>query len=211
MELRVLSLPPIGTNAYLLLAPELGKAVLFDAPHTAEERIKPLLEQNHCMLAGVYLTHGHWDHMMDVVRFNEAGVPVFGHEADRALVEDPEMQADYLIPGLGLEPGRIDHAVVDGQELEILGEKVEVRHVPGHSQGSVLYWFPDLGAAFSGDVLFAGGVGRTDFPGCSFEQLETSILEKVFTLPDDTIIYPGHGNRTSVLREKQTNPYVHAS
>lgn len=208
MELRCLSLPPIGTNAYLLLAPDRARAVLFDAPDTAFERIQPLLHKAACQLKAVYLTHGHWDHMMDVARFNEAGIPVHGHEADRLLLEEPERQAEYLIPGLGVEPGRLDHPLVDGQRLEILGCVAEVRHVPGHSPGSLLYWFPDLELAISGDVIFQGGVGRTDFPGCSFEQLAVSIRKKIFTLPDQTVLYPGHGPSTRVEDEQQTNPYV---
>ncbi len=208
MELRCLSLPPLGTNAYLLLCPERHRAALFDAPDTAFARIQPFLRKAACQLHAVYLTHGHWDHMMDVARFNEAGIPVYGHEADYPLVQYPELQAEYMIPGLGVEPGRLDQLLVDGQRLDILGSLAEVRHAPGHSPGSLLYWFPDLEIAITGDVIFQGGIGRTDFPGCSFEQLARSIREKIYTLPEQTVLYPGHGPSTRVEDEKQTNPYV---
>jgi glyoxylase-like metal-dependent hydrolase (beta-lactamase superfamily II) len=115
---------------------------------------------------------------------------------------------------LGLKPVKVDTWVAQGDKFTALGVEVEVRHVPGHCPGNVLFYFAGnknakaAGAAFVGDALFAGSVGRTDLPGGSFEQLERSIREQIYTLPDDTIVFPGHGPRTAVRNEKQGNPYV---
>lgn len=209
MELRVFPQPPLATNAYLLLNPALGEAVLFDAPMEIATEIAPFLEEKKCRLTGLYLTHGHWDHIVEVSVFNEQGVPVFAHVGDRVLIEDPGLMAEYMIPGLGIEPGRVDHELQAGQELILVGEPVEVRHVPGHSPGSVLFYFRNRGAVFSGDVLFAGSVGRSDFEGGDTAALMESIRGQIFTLPEDTVIFPGHGSRTTVGEERQHNPYVH--
>ncbi len=208
MEIQVYSLPPIETNAYLLLDKELGEAVLFDVPLDAWQEIEPKLKEAGCELKGVYLTHGHWDHILDVPGFNERGMPVYAHRDDVDLIENPSRMASFLVPGLTLEPGKADHLLEDGQELKILGETVEVRHVPGHSPGSILFYFPGLKMAISGDTVFAGGIGRTDFPGCSSAQLLDSIKDKILTLPDDTIICPGHGPTSTVGAEKVSNPFL---
>lgn len=109
---------------------------------------------------------------------------------------------------LNLEPIKVDRWVRQGERFEALGTTVEVRHVPGHCPGNVLFYFPALQAAFVGDALFAGSIGRTDLPGGDFDTLAQSIREQIYTLPDDTVVYPGHGPDTTVGAEKETNPYV---
>jgi glyoxylase-like metal-dependent hydrolase (beta-lactamase superfamily II) len=121
---------------------------------------------------------------------------------------EPQTMAAFAIPGMAMRPVEVDQWVGDGDIIEILGRRVEVRAVPGHSAGSVLYWFCDDGFAVSGDALFKGSIGRTDFPGCSFEQLEGSIRQRIYTLPDATVIYPGHGPATTVAEEAVSNPFV---
>ena len=209
MELRLYELPPIGTNAYLLFDRERGEAALFDAPMGAAEKIGEFLKTESLRLTGLYLTHGHWDHTLDAAEVRAMEVPVFCHPDDRTLVEDPGQMAEFLLPGLGIEPTEVDKELVEGQTLEILGQEVRVSHVPGHSAGSVSFYFPALAAAISGDVIFKGGVGRTDLPGGSFEVLEASIREKIYTLPEDTTLYPGHGSATTVKAEREANPFVH--
>ncbi len=109
---------------------------------------------------------------------------------------------------LGLEPIRVDHWLQAGERLTILGTKAEVRHVPGHCPGNVLFHFASLQAAFVGDALFQGSIGRTDLPGGDFDQLEASIREQIYPLPPETVVWPGHGPRTSVAVEREHNPYV---
>ena len=111
---------------------------------------------------------------------------------------------------LGLQPVKIDHWVEPGGRLAALGAEAEVRHVPGHCPGNVLFYFATARMAFVGDALFAGSIGRTDLPGGDFEQLERSIREQIYTLPGATTIHPGHGPATTVHEEMAHNPYVSA-
>ncbi|MFP4353426.1 MAG: MBL fold metallo-hydrolase [Puniceicoccaceae bacterium] len=206
MDIRILPLGPIETNAFLLT--DGADAVLIDAPMGAFDAVGEVLARSGATLGALLLTHGHWDHTTDAHRFQAAGVPLHGHAGDRELFENPAVMAPFLIPGVPLEPVRIDHWVEEGRPLGVLGKAVEVRHVPGHAPGNVLFHFPEQSACFSGDALFAGGIGRYDLPGGDFTTLEDSIRRKIYTLPEDTEIYPGHGPVTSVREEKRRNPFV---
>ena len=211
MNLHVIPAGPIQTNAYLLTAPERGEAVLIDAPGGIWTAIEPLLARDRCRLVELWLTHGHWDHTQgaaEVVR--RTGAKVRAHVDDRTLIEQPEVMERFMGERLNLEPVAVDTWLQPGERLQALGAEAEVRHVPGHCPGNVLFYFSGANAAFVGDALFAGSVGRTDLPGGSFEVLERSIREQIYTLPDDTLVFPGHGPRTTVRQEKETNPYVAA-
>lgn len=208
MEIHVLPAGPIQTNAYLLTDAARGEAVLIDAPQDVLPEVNAILAATKCKLVALLVTHAHWDHTGDAARVQATGVPLYLHEADRLYLEQPEVMMMFTIPGVRLEPARIDRTVAQGDRLKLLGEDVEVRHVPGHCAGNVLFHFPKTGAAFVGDAIFADGIGRTDFPGCSFEQLEHSIQTQIYTLPDATVLFPGHGPETSVAAEKAGNPYV---
>jgi len=201
---------PLATNAFLLTAPERGEALLIDAPHGVWEDIQPILQRENCRLVALLITHGHWDHTGDAARIQNLGAPLYAHEADRVFIERPEVMSLFSIPGLALEPARLDHAVVQGQKLHLLGTTIEVRHVPGHCPGNVLFYFPEFDAAFVGDALFNGGIGRYDLPGGSLEMLERSIRTQIYTLPANTAVYPGHGPETTVGDEMTGNPYVPA-
>jgi len=206
MDIRIFPLGPIETNAFLVVAG--SEALLVDAPWGAHETILPILENEDLALQGLLLTHGHWDHTTDAYRFQKDGVALYGHEDDRTLFEDPSAMEPFSIPRVPMEPVRIDRWVSGGEELDLIGERIEVRHVPGHCPGNVLFYFPDHGACISGDALFAGGIGRYDLPGGDFSVLEKSIRERIYTLPDETEVYPGHGPVTTVRSEKSRNPYV---
>ena len=212
MNIHVLPAGPIQTNAYLLSAPELQEAVLIDAPGGIWEEIEPLLTKEKCTLRELWLTHGHWDHTQggaEVVAATKARVRA--HRDDRILIETPEVMEKFLIPGLRLGPMKIDEFLEQGQRWTALGESVEVRHVPGHCPGNVAFYFATLKAVFVGDALFRGSIGRTDLPGGSFQVLERSIGEQLYSLPDNTVVYPGHGPDTLIGVERKTNPYVHDS
>ncbi|MBC2600295.1 MBL fold metallo-hydrolase [Puniceicoccus vermicola] len=208
MEVKILPLGPIQTNAYFLAKD--GHAVLIDAPMGAHDAVTALLEEKGLTLDALLLTHAHWDHTTDAYLFQKDGIPLYGHRDDQELYENPRTMSSYGLPGVPMEPVQIDHWVDEGSQLEFLGESVEVRHVPGHCPGNILFYFEDEAACFSGDVIFAGSVGRADLPGGDFAVLEKSIQKRVFTLPDDTEIYPGHGPITSVREEKRRNPFVRA-
>ena len=209
MNLHVLPAGPIQTNAYLLTEPALGEAVLIDAPGAVWPEVKAILAAEKCRLTEVWLTHGHWDHMQGAAEIVRAtGAKVRGHAADRAMFETPAMMERFMGTKLGLEPVKIDAWIVQGERLAALGTEAEVRHVPGHCPGNVLFYFAAAQAAFVGDALFNRGIGRTDFPGGSFEELEKSIRTQIYSLPGETAVYPGHGPATTVADEKAGNPYV---
>jgi glyoxylase-like metal-dependent hydrolase (beta-lactamase superfamily II) len=210
MNIHVLPAGPIQTNAYLLTALDRGEAVLIDAPGGIWQQIEPILEKEKCVLRELWLTHGHWDHTQggaEVVSATHARVRA--HRDDQVLIESPEVMEMFLIPGMRIGPMKIDEFVEQGQRWTALGQGVEVRHVPGHCPGNVAFYFASLSVVFVGDALFHSSIGRTDLPGGSFPVLERSIREQLYTLPDDTVVYPGHGPDTTVGVERETNPYVH--
>jgi len=211
VKLHVLPAGPIQTNAYLLTAPERGEAVLIDAPGAVWPAVEAVLRDEECRLTELWITHGHWDHTQggaEVVR--RSGAKVRAHAADQVLIETPEIMERFLGESLQLEPLKVDAWVGQGDRLDALGLAFEVRHVPGHCPGNILFYAAALRAAFVGDALFAGSVGRTDLPGGDFEVLEASIRGQIYSLPEDTTVFPGHGGRTTVGAEKAGNPYVSA-
>ncbi len=222
MNIHILPAGPIETNAYLLTEPSRGEAVLIDAPGDVWAEVEPILRQEKCRLVELWLTHGHWDHMQGAAEVVRAtGARVRAHAADRPMIETPEIMKRFLMPGQELEPVKVDVWVQPGETIAVLGTTAEVRHVPGHCPGNVLFYLlPSdssatggstsltTGIAFVGDALFAGSVGRTDLPGGDFAMLEQSIRSQIYTLPDETKVFPGHGPATTVGEEKRSNPYV---
>jgi hydroxyacylglutathione hydrolase len=218
VNLHVLPAGPIQTNAYLLTDSTHQEAVLIDAPGEVWAQIEPILTKENCRLSELWITHGHWDHTQGAAEIVRAtGAKVRAHADDRGLIETPQLMERFMGAQLGLEPVHVDHWVAQGERFSALGRKVEVRHVPGHCPGNILFYFlPEAGvpwlrdgAAFVGDVVFNGSVGRTDLPGGDFGVLEESIRNEVYSLPENTLIYPGHGPETTVGQERKYNPYVH--
>lgn len=219
MKLHVRPAGPIQTNAYLLTDAARGEAVLIDAPGKVWPEIEKILAAEKCRLTELWLTHGHWDHMQGAAEVVRAtGAKTRGHVADRAMFETPDMMERFMSAKLGLEPVKIDAWLKQGEQLAALGTTAEVRHVPGHCPGNVLFYFSSVakategraagGAAFVGDALFNRGIGRTDLPGGNFEELERSIRTQIYSLPGATVVYPGHGPATTVAEEQAENPYV---
>jgi hydroxyacylglutathione hydrolase len=214
VNLHVLPAGLLQTNAYLLSAPELREAVLIDAPEGVWPEVERRLAAEGVKLTELWLTHGHWDHMQGAAEIVRAtGAKVSAHRDDRELFETPERMREFIEQRLmiqlaPLEPVRVERWLEHGDRLEVLGTTCEVRHVPGHCPGNVLFYFSSAGRAFVGDSLFRGGAGRTDLPGGDFNVLERSIREQIYTLPPDTVVYPGHGPKTTVAHERAHNPYV---
>ncbi len=195
-----------GSNTYLVVNEEEGKAVLVDAGVPASQ-ILEYLDRNGLELEAVLLTHGHPDHLLSLKDIVQAtGARAYMHPADIALIRNiPSL----FLRMLGLESLEIPEdieEVKEGQTLRLAGMDFQVLHTPGHSEGSVCYLVN--GALFAGDLIFRGSVGRTDFPGGSMRTLVQSVKDKVFTLPSDTRIYPGHMDSTVVGWEKKTNPFL---
>jgi len=208
MQIRAFELPPIGTNAFLLSDDSLNEAILIDTPQTAWETIQPILEDEDLNLTAVFLTHGHFDHTLGGEAFNEMDIPLYGHKDDAPMFADVGAQlARFGMQNVSCKLS-INHWLEQGQTIELLGQSCEIRHVPGHCPGNILFYFPKEKKAFVGDALFSGSIGRTDLPGGNHEQLLDSIREQIYTLPADTEIFPGHGPSTTVAQEMQSNPFV---
>lgn len=211
MKIHVLPSGPIQTIGYLLTDSSSGAAILIDAPGGIVAKISPILAKENCRLAALWLTHGHWDHTQESAKVKrDTGARVIAHEADKALIETPQLMEEFMGARLGLEPVAVDQWVGQGDVLTALGRTFEVRHVPGHCPGNILFYQAAAKTAFVGDALFNRGVGRWDLPGGNFDVLANAIRTQIYTLPDDTIVFPGHGPRTTVGEEKAENPYVSA-
>ena len=211
MKIHVLPSGPIQTIGYLLTNAQLGEAVLVDAPGDIMVKVRPLLAKEGCVLKELWLTHGHWDHMQDAAAVKkETGALVRAHRADQPLIETPEIMEGFMGERLGLVGVKVDAWIAQDDVLKALGRDFEVRHVPGHCPGNVLFYEARARTALVGDALFNRGIGRWDFPEGNFDQLARSIREQIYTLPDETVVLPGHGPRTTVGDEKENNPYVAA-
>ena len=192
-------------NAYILADEDAAVAVLVDPGEEAELFLRRL-DTEGLALKAIWLTHAHIDHIMGVGTIVERmGVPVFLHPADRPLYDRAEDQGSWLGVRAAVPPPP-DHTLADGDTLTVGGLSLGVRSVPGHSPGSVA--FVGHGVALVGDALFAGSVGRTDLPGGDLQTLLDAIRERLLTLPDDTLVYPGHGPETTIGRERATNPFL---
>ncbi|MBI5059495.1 MBL fold metallo-hydrolase [candidate division KSB1 bacterium] len=193
-------------NTILVWCERTRKAAIFDPGGDSPGTIK-LVESER--LEPIYLinTHGHLDHIAEnaVIKAAFAGLPLLIHAADRAMLTDPHKNLSAFVGGSVISPDA-DRTITDGEILPLGEESLTAYHVPGHSPGSLVFY--SSGILIGGDTLFQGGVGRTDFPGSSDEQLYAHIRSKIYTLPEDTIVYPGHGPTTTVGIERRTNPFV---
>lgn len=206
MPLRVdqLSLGPMGTNCYVVRVDATAdEAVVVDPSGDATE-LRLTLARLGTRCTGILVTHGHWDHLFGVADLAErTEAPVYMAEAERTLLESP---GDFTPPGVALRPYTPDVLLSGGETVDLAGIEFEVLSVPGHSPAHLAYHAD--GCLFSGDVLFAGSVGRTDFPGSDWETLVASIGMLVDTLPADTVVYPGHGPITTLGAELAQNPFL---
>lgn len=208
MKITCFELGPVATNAFLIWDEGGKDAALVDAPPDAWAAVQPVLEEHGLKLSQLLLTHGHWDHMAGAAEVKAQEVETWGHEADRQLFAEPAVMSAFAMPGMDFEPVEIDHWIDEGDMVQILGGQAEVRHVPGHCPGNVLFYLEDEKLALVGDAIFAGSIGRTDLPGGDFDVLEKAIRKRIYTLPDEVVLLPGHGPSTTVGREKATNPFV---
>lgn len=203
MQIKTIALGPLETNCYLLNNG--SEAVVID-PGGDPASIISWLAKNNLTLTHILNTHLHFDHAYGNAKLSQAtGVNVQAGGGEKIIAGTELTQGGlYGLPVVDdyswepLEPG----------EYEMLGVTCEVRLTPGHSPGSLTFYFKAANAAFVGDVIFKNSVGRTDFPGSSHNQLLNSIQTQIFTLPEETVLYPGHGPSTTVKREMQSNPYV---
>lgn len=194
----------IGTNCYLVYDSEKRGAVLIDPADNAGFLLNQCRELG-LVPEAVLLTHGHFDHIGAVREMVRSfPMPVYAGRQEEKLLSDPQLNlsAAYGAPVTVKAP----HLLDDGQEISLLGRKWKVIATPGHTEGSVCYYVEQEKALFSGDTLFCESYGRTDFPTGSGRALRDSVTEKLFVLPEDTIVYPGHEAQTDIGHEKRYNP-----
>ncbi len=207
ITIRGFSAPVFQENAWLMWRAGTGVAVAVDPGGQAATLVRQL-DTERLRLDAILLTHAHIDHIEGIAELTRRyPAPVYLHPADQTLYDHAADQAAVF--GLRIEtPPPVDRELADGQQLHLADIDLEVRHVPGHAPGHVILHVAEAGAAFVGDVIFQGNVGRTDLPGGNFPLLARSIRKQVFTLPADTVLHPGHGPDTTVGHEQATNPFL---
>ncbi|MEH1129748.1 MBL fold metallo-hydrolase [Micromonospora sp. CPCC 206061] len=210
-----------GTNCYVVATAPGEQCVVVDPGIGVIDRLDAVLAEHRLHPAAVLLTHGHLDHTFSVTPVCGArGITAYIHPDDRELLADPAKAINSIDPRVllgGLEWSEPDDVapLTDGVALKLAGLEITVDHAPGHTKGSVMFRLPGgEGSAdgaplcLSGDVLFAGSIGRVDLPGGSMQEMVVSLRDKVLTLDDETVVLPGHGPATTIARERATNPYL---
>jgi hydroxyacylglutathione hydrolase len=206
-----------AANCYLLASGPGEQCLIIDPGQDAEQGIDEIIERYRLRPAAVLLTHGHIDHIWSVAPVCGAReIPALIHPADRALLTDPAKglglgPGQQLLRGLEFtEPDEVAE-LADGMTLELAGVTLVVDHAPGHTPGSVTFRLPaaaEEGTLFTGDLLFAGSIGRTDLPGGDYETIMESLARVCLRLPDDTVVLPGHGPQTTIGVERASNPFL---
>ena len=207
MSLQVISIPNgvFQENCYLLREAGRPDGVIVDPGEEAERFLREA-EARKLTITGIWLTHAHIDHIMGVDALRRAtGAPIYLHPDDRPMYDGLVQQGRVFGIDVTAAPPP-DRTLHHGQRLTLGTTTIEVRHVPGHSLGHVVFVGPGL--VLGGDVLFQGSIGRTDLIGGDLPTLLAGIREQLFSLPDETIVYPGHGPTTTIGRERATNPFL---
>lgn len=210
----------LACNCYVLAPRQGADAIVVDPGQRASGPLRRILDENRLTPAAVLLTHGHIDHMWSAQKVADTyGCPTYIHPADRYMLTDPIRGfgrgffgglARTALGAMFREPKQVVELDRDGDKIELGGITVMVDHTPGHTKGSVVFRVEQgtNPVAFTGDTLFQQTVGRTDLPGGSGRDLLESIVTKLLVLDDDTLVLPGHGERTTIGTERHTNPFL---
>ncbi len=205
MKLHVLPLGHLSTNCYILADETTGDAVVVDAPANPEVIINFLTEHNY-YLNEIILTHGHYDHILALKQLKEAtSAPLAVHENGKAFLNDGINNLCHYV-GIEWTPIEADRYLKDGDTVMVGSTQMQVLHTPGHTSDCICLYGGDI--LISGDTLFQMSVGRCDHPTGSLPQEIQSIKSKLMVLPDSTMVYPGHGPKTTIGDERKGNPYL---
>jgi hydroxyacylglutathione hydrolase len=192
-------------NTILVWCEQTRQAAIIDPAGESEQTFREI-ERRKLKPVVLLNTHGHLDHITDNALVKERfDVPLLIHELDRPMLADPAKNLS-LFTGDAITSPDADGTLAEGDTVKIGVETLQVLHVPGHTPGSLVFYHP--GFAITGDTLFAGGVARTDFPGCDEQQLFENIRRKLYSLSPETVVYPGHGSTTTIGEERRTNPFI---
>ena len=205
-KLIELTVGMVMTNCYIGYNDDTREAFIVD-PGDDARRISRAVREQKLNVKGILLTHGHFDHIWGTGELREAaGVKLYALDAEKTVCEDAHNNVSEMTG----RPCTVeaDEYLRDGQELTLADSRFRVIATPGHTIGSCCYYFPEAGFLVSGDTLFAESVGRTDFPTGSMSSLVRSIKEKLYVLPGETRVYPGHGDSTTIEHEMQYNPFT---
>lgn len=205
MKIWFRELGPFATNCYVVACPQTSKAMVID-PGQPDPWIKRVVSQYGLTVETIFLTHGHVDHIGGVEWVKSwTGAPVVIHEGDSRYLTSPALNGSAMWPPEVIAP-KADRLIRGGETITLGTLSFKVLHTPGHTPGGVSLYTP--GHVIAGDTLFAGSIGRTDLVGGNHAQLIRAIKEKLLPLPDDTVVYPGHGETTTIGDEKEYNPFL---
>ena len=213
MIVHALTVGALETNCYLAICPRTLEAMVLD-PGGDAGRILALIRRHSANVRWIIVTHGHGDHIAANAEL-KAALPearLAAHEADAPMLPDPELNLSAAF-GLSVASPPADVLLHDGDVIAFGALRFKVIHVPGHTPGGIALYASETGqmkkpALFSGDALFAAGIGRTDFPGGSAEELIRAIRARLLPLPEETLVYPGHGPPTTIGEEARSNPFL---
>jgi glyoxylase-like metal-dependent hydrolase (beta-lactamase superfamily II) len=196
----------VQTNCYFVIDEDTSEVLVID-PGASAKRLAAIIDEEKLNPAAILLTHGHFDHAGGASTLKEIyGIPVYAHESERETLEDPALN---LSGWEGIQKQySADIFLRDEQEIDLAGFHIRVLYTPGHTVGGCCYYFGYQNIVFAGDTLFAQSVGRTDFPKGSSSRLIRGIKDKLMILPDDTTVYTGHGDITTIGTERMYNPYL---
>jgi len=200
----------LATNCYLLLCDDTRESLIIDPGFSIEEAniVLERIRRSRAKVKYIINTHGHFDHISGNGLLKDAlKAEILIHKDDACMLTDPHRNLSYML-GLTILSPKPDRLLEDGEKIEVGKLQLIVMHTPGHTEGSISLFCKEENAVFTGDTLFAGSVGRTDLPGASLQKLLKSLNERLLKLPDETIVYPGHGGKTTIGRERRTNPFL---
>lgn len=205
LKIKTMVLGVVHTNTYIIRNEAVKKAIVID-PADDADKILDYIRTNDLVCEGILLTHGHFDHIMAAEKLAEQlGVKIYAHEAEEKLLSVPELNASAKTgTRISLTP---DILLQDGQEIVMADFLIRVIHTPGHTAGGACYHFTGEAVLITGDTLFREEIGRYDLPTANGQELFASIKHKLFVLPLETEVYPGHGVPTMISHEKAHNPY----